>query len=92
MCRDACGPHGCQVDTFCCGCADLRKGALIIGSVNLVTTMMVMLMVMVMMKMVVRTMMMMMVISYFQVFALIRVAYNGWLLVNLQQLPQVKFF
>jgi len=26
----------CQVDSFCCGCAPLRKGALIIGSVKLV--------------------------------------------------------
>ena len=26
----------CEVTSFCCGCADLRKGALIIGSLNLV--------------------------------------------------------
>ena len=26
----------CEVTNFCCGCADLRKGALIIGSLNLV--------------------------------------------------------
>ena len=67
----------CQVSTFCCGCADLRKGALIIGSVCLVGTMM---------------MMMMMMISYPQAFALIQVAYTGFLLVALHQLPDVKFF
>ena len=26
----------CEVTSCCCGCADLRKGALIIGSLNLV--------------------------------------------------------
>ena len=80
---------GCQVDTFCCGCADLRKGALIIGSVNLVRTMM-------MMMMNHQIMMMMMMISYLKVIALIQFAYNGWLLVqftivNFLQLPQVNF-
>jgi len=51
MCQDT-----CQVSTFCCGCADLRKGALIIGSVCLA-------------------------------FALIQVAYTGFLLVALHKLP-----
>ena len=32
----------CQVDSFCCGCAPLRKGALIIGSVKLVMMMLAM--------------------------------------------------
>ena len=40
MCRE--GQDMCQVDSFCCGCADLRKGALIIGSVNLVFALMMM--------------------------------------------------
>ena len=31
----------CEVTSFCCGCADLRKGALIIGSLNLVKTIIV---------------------------------------------------
>ena len=96
MCRDSCGPHGCQVDTFCCGCADLRKGALIIGSVNLVRTMMMMMMmmmihqIMMMMKNHHQIRMMMMMISYLQVIALIQFAYNGWLLVNLLLRPQVN--
>jgi len=43
----------CEVTSFCCGCADLRKGALIIGSLNLF-------------------------------FAVIQVAYNGYLLIAVQ--------
>jgi len=43
----------CEVNSFCCGCADLRKGALIIGSLNLF-------------------------------FAVIQVAYNGYLLIAVQ--------
>ena len=31
----------CQVDSFFCGCADLRKGTLIIGCIELVNMMMI---------------------------------------------------
>ena len=47
----------CQVDSFCCGCAPLRKGALIIGSVKLVIIMLVMMMVMMMSVMMMITIM-----------------------------------
>ena len=33
----------CQVDSFLCGCAPLRKGALIIGSIKLVMMLMMLL-------------------------------------------------
>ena len=44
----------CQVSSFCCGCVDLRKGALIIGSIKLVMMILTMIIMrMVMMKMII---------------------------------------